>query len=222
MGRLHPLPALRRQLPPCASAPRRTTAGSARSRFGRRASGFGYVSGDERRTPLYGFLPAGDFWAPPRPARHPRRQGMKQGARVTLWLWSPEAQPMDLRPPTAWRPGHLPRSSSKASAALHEDYEPRLLQHLYSYSPVPRNCCSGPTPPPRAPRHSPNRWRPYAYCPSLGRPAGLAFHPSAQVFGPGLCSEPDRSTPAKAKIEDYLDFPLHLLQGPGGAAPLVR
>ena len=27
-----------------------------------------------------------------------------------------------------------------------------------------------------------------------------------RVFGPGLYSEPDRSTPAKAKIEDHLDF----------------
>ncbi|MEU7559307.1 hypothetical protein [Streptomyces eurythermus] len=28
----------------------------------------------------------------------------------------------------------------------------------------------------------------------------------AKVFGPGLYSEPDRSTPAKARIEDHLDF----------------
>lgn len=28
----------------------------------------------------------------------------------------------------------------------------------------------------------------------------------AKVFGPGLYAEPDRSTPAKAKIEDHLDF----------------
>ncbi|GAA3356711.1 hypothetical protein GCM10017744_024430 [Streptomyces antimycoticus] len=59
---------------------------------GGRASGFGYVGG------VSGGLSFGlrDFWEK-FPAQLDIRGAAGDAAEVTLWLWSPEAQPMDLR-----------------------------------------------------------------------------------------------------------------------------
>ena len=59
---------------------------------GRRASGFGYVGGASG-----GFsFGLRDFWEK-HPAQLDIRDAHTDEAEVTLWLWSPEAQPMDLR-----------------------------------------------------------------------------------------------------------------------------
>ncbi|MET7656710.1 Tat pathway signal sequence domain protein, partial [Streptomyces sp. NPDC005486] len=59
---------------------------------GKRASGFGYVGGTSG-----GFsFGLRDFWEK-HPAQLDIRDAHTDEAEVTLWLWSPEAQPMDLR-----------------------------------------------------------------------------------------------------------------------------
>ncbi|MER5718381.1 Tat pathway signal sequence domain protein [Streptomyces sp. NPDC002132] len=164
---------------------------------GRRASGFGYVGG------VSGGLSFGlrDFWE-----RHPSQLDVRDAhtdeAEVTLWLWSPEAQPMDLR---FYHDGMGQDTFPEQLEGLnitYEDYEPgfgtpygiartsELLFWANESTPAPETLA--------------------AQVESVRVPPQLAAPPKqlikAKVFGPGLYSEPDRSTPAKAKIEDHLDF----------------
>ncbi|GAB3996593.1 hypothetical protein GCM10029992_17150 [Glycomyces albus] len=86
---------------------------------GRRASGFGYVGG-----PAGGFaFGMKDFWQ-----RHPTgldiRDAHTDSATVTVWMWSPEAQPMDTR---FYHDGMGQDTYEKQLDALnvtYEDYEP--------------------------------------------------------------------------------------------------
>ncbi|MEV0600615.1 Tat pathway signal sequence domain protein [Streptomyces sp. NPDC050315] len=164
---------------------------------GRRASGFGYVGGAS------GGLAFGlrDFWEK-HPAGLDIRGAATDEAEVTLWLWSPEAQPMDLR---FYHDGMGQDTYEKQLDGLeitYEDYEPEfgtpygiartseLLFWAHDATPtaeaLARQVETVRTPP------------------QLTAPPRQFI--TAGVFGPGLYSEPDRSTPAKAKIEDHLDF----------------
>ncbi|MEU0087180.1 Tat pathway signal sequence domain protein [Streptomyces sp. NPDC006274] len=163
---------------------------------GRRASGFGYVGGAS------GGLSFGlrDFWEK-HPAGLDIRDAHTDSAEVTLWLWSPEAQPMDLR---FYHDGLGQDTYEKQLEGLnitYEDYEPgfgtpygiartsELLFWAHDSTPgagtLAKETAAVRTPPQLA-----------------APPAQLV---SAKVFG-GLFAEPDRSTPAKARIEDHLDF----------------
>ncbi|WP_392969571.1 Tat pathway signal sequence domain protein [Streptomyces sp. LN245] len=164
---------------------------------GRRASGFGYVGGPS------GGLSFGlrDFWEK-FPAQLDIRDAHTDEAEVTLWLWSPEAQPMDLR---FYHDGMGQDTYAEQLEGLnitYEDYEPgfgtpygiaRTSELLFWANE------STPTPEKLAEQVDAVR-----VLPQLAAPPKQLI--KAQVFGPGLYSEPDRSTPAKAKIEDHLDF----------------
>lgn len=129
---------------------------------GRRASGFGYVGG------VSGGLSFGlrDFWEK-HPAQLDVRDAHTDTAEVTLWLWSPEAQPMDLR---FYHDGMGQDTFPEQLEGLnvtYEDYEPGF--GTPTASPAPPSCCSGPRPPPRTPDSSPPAPAPYAYCRSSPR-----------------------------------------------------
>ncbi len=163
---------------------------------GRRASGFGYVGG------VSGGLSFGlrDFWEK-HPAQLDIRAAHTDEAEVTLWLWSPEAQPMDLRfYPTAWARTPSP-SSSKASTS-------------------PTRTTNRSSAPPGIARTSELLFWANAATPSaeeLAEQVGavrvlpqLAALPEqlikAEAFGPGPLRPARPLHPAKAKIEDHLDF----------------
>ncbi|WP_405926276.1 Tat pathway signal sequence domain protein [Streptomyces sp. NBC_00035] len=163
---------------------------------GKRASGFGYVGG-----PSGGFsFGLRDFWEK-HPAQLDIRDAHTDEAEVTLWLWSPEAQPMDLR---FYHDGMGQDTFAEQLEGLnitYEDYEPgfgtpygiaRTSELLFWANE------STPTPESLAEQVEAVRVLPQLAAP----PAHLV---KAKVFG-GLFSEPDRSTTAKAKIEDHLDF----------------
>ncbi|MEU4263570.1 exo-rhamnogalacturonan lyase family protein [Streptomyces argenteolus] len=163
---------------------------------GRRASGFGYVGGPT------GGLSFGlrDFWEK-HPAQLDIRDAHTDTAQVTLWLWSPEARPMDLR---FYHDGMDQDTYAEQLEGLnitYEDYEPgfgtpygiartsELLFWANASTPAPETLAR--------------------QVDAVRTPPQLAAPPKqlvkARVFG-GLFAEPDRSTAAKSKIEDHLDF----------------
>ncbi|WP_329114469.1 exo-rhamnogalacturonan lyase family protein [Streptomyces sp. NBC_01465] len=164
---------------------------------GRRASGFGYVGGAS------GGLSFGlrDFWEK-HPAQLDIRDAHTDEAEVTLWLWSPEAQPMDLRFYHDGMGQDTYPEQAEGIQITYEDYEPGFgtpygiarTSELVFWANE-----STPTPEALAQQVEAVRTLPQLVAP----PKQLI---KAKVFGPGLFSEPDRSTPAKAKIEDHLDF----------------
>lgn len=163
---------------------------------GRRASGLGYVGG------AGGGLAFGlrDFWQ-----RHPTQLDIRGAhtdeAEVTVWLWSPDAGPMDMR---FYHDGMGQDTYPEQLEGLnitYEDYEPGFG-----------------TPYGIARTHELNFWALAATPPAdrLGAMADQLRTPpqlvnpvahlvSAKVFG-GLFSPVDRSTPARAAVEDHLDF----------------
>ncbi|CAL9626634.1 Tat pathway signal sequence domain protein [Streptomyces sp. enrichment culture] len=164
---------------------------------GRRASGFGYVGGAS------GGLSFGlrDFWEK-FPAQLDIRDAHTDRATVTLWLWSPEAQPMDLR---FYHDGMGQDTYAEQLEGLnitYEDYEPgfgtpygiartsELLFWANDSTPAAGTLA--------------RQAEAVRVLPQLAAPPQQLI--KAEVFGPGLYSEPDRSTPAKARIEDHLDF----------------
>ncbi|POX59252.1 Tat pathway signal sequence domain protein [Streptomyces sp. Ru62] len=164
---------------------------------GGRASGFGYVGGTS------GGLSFGlrDFWEK-FPAQLDIRDAHTDEATVTLWLWSPEAQPMDLR---FYHDGMAQDTYAEQLEGLnitYEDYEPgfgtpygiartsELLFWANDSTPAAETLA--------------RQARAVRVLPQLAAPPRQLIQ--AKVFGPGLYAEPDRSTPAKAKIEDHLDF----------------
>ncbi|KOV62615.1 hypothetical protein [Streptomyces sp. MMG1121] len=164
---------------------------------GKRAAGFGYVGGAS------GGLSFGlrDFWEK-FPAQLDIRDAHTDEATVTLWLWSPEAQPMDLR---FYHDGMGQDTYARQLEGLnitYEDYEPEfgspygiartseLLFWANDSTPAAETLAQ--------------QVRAVRVLPQLVAPPAQLI--KAEVFGPGLFSEPDRSTAAKAKIEDHLDF----------------
>ncbi|MFH9085254.1 Tat pathway signal sequence domain protein [Streptomyces sp. NPDC017673] len=164
---------------------------------GGRASGFGYVGGTS------GGLSFGlrDFWER-FPAQLDIRDAHTDDATVTLWLWSPEAQPMDLR---FYHDGMGQDTYAEQLEGLnitYEDYEPgfgtpygiartsELLFWANDSTPAAETLA--------------RQAQAVRVLPQLAAPPRQLI--KAKVFGPGLYAEPDRSTPAKAKIEDHLDF----------------
>ncbi|MGD6750710.1 Tat pathway signal sequence domain protein [Streptomyces sp. BH105] len=164
---------------------------------GRRASGFGYVGGPS------GGLSFGlrDFWEK-HPAGLDIRGAQTDEAEVTLWLWSPEAQPMDLR---FYHDGMGQDTFAEQLEGLnitYEDYEPEFgTPYGIARTSELMFWANESTPKPAAFAQQVEAVR---VQPQLAAPPKQLI--KAKVFGPGLYSEPDRSTPAKARIEDHLDF----------------
>ncbi|WP_137991761.1 Tat pathway signal sequence domain protein [Streptomyces vilmorinianum] len=163
---------------------------------GGRANGFGYVGGTT------GGLSFGlrDFWQK-HPAQLDIRGAATDAAEVTLWLWSPEAQPMDLR---FYHDGMGQDTFPEQLEGLnitYEDYEPgfgtpygiaRTSELMFWANAA-----------------TPTADTLVAQADAVRTPPQLAASPEdltrAKVFG-GLFAPVDRSTPAKARIEDHLDY----------------
>ncbi|NGO71398.1 Tat pathway signal sequence domain protein, partial [Streptomyces boncukensis] len=163
---------------------------------GRRAAGFGYLGG------AGGGLSFGlrDFWRR-FPAGLDIRGAARDEAEATVWLWSPEAQPMDLR---FYHDGLGQDSYEKQLEGLeitYEDYEPefgtpygiaRTSELMFwaneatpSAGELARQAAAVRTPPQLA-----------------APPEQLA---GAKVLG-GLFAPADRSGAGRTKLEDHLDF----------------
>lgn len=166
-----------------------------RAGAGRRAAGLAYLGGPSGGV-AFGVR---DFWEK-HPAQLDIRSAHTDAAEITAWLWSPEAAPMDLR---FYHDGMGMDSHPEEIEGLnitYEDYEkgfgtPQGIAR--SHELVFRVCASTP------PREEFPR-----LAAALRRPPQLVASPAhlhaAGVFGSwGL---PDRSTPAKAGMENQLDF----------------
>lgn len=163
---------------------------------GRRASGFGYVGGAS------GGLSFGlrDFWEK-FPAQLDIRGADTDAAEVTVWLWSPEAEPMDLR---FYHDGMGQDTYADQLDGLeitYEDYEPGFgTPYGIARTSELVFWANDSTPSAEA---LARQTRTVRTLPQLVAPPSQLI--GAGVFG-GLFSPVDRSTPAKAKIEDHLDF----------------
>ena len=181
---------------------------------GRRASGLGYVGG------VSGGFAFGlrDFWQ-----RHPTQLDIRgaatEEAEVTVWLWSPEAGPMDTALlPRRHGPGHLPGA---ARGPQHHLRGLRAgLRHAVRHRPDQSSCtfwALAATPTAARLGDMADQVR---TPPQLRQPGG----PDRQHAGLRWAGHAGRTgrSPAKKSIEDHLDFLFDLLPGPGRAAPLVR
>jgi hypothetical protein len=163
---------------------------------GRRAGGTGYVGGPSGGV-AFGLR---NFWQS-YPAQLDLRNAGGAAAEVTMWLWAPDALPMDLR---GYHDGMGEDTYAKQTAALnitYEDYEPGFdkpegvarTSEMYLWA-LPA---------------TPTRERLVELAGVVRTPPLLVARPeylhACGVFG-GLWSPLDRSTPARAKIEDELDF----------------
>lgn len=166
------------------------------SAAGRRSPGFGYV-GTPAGGATFGIR---NFWQS-YPAQIDIRGATGDRAAVTLWLWSPEARPMDLR---FYHDGLGQDTFVKQREGLdltYEDYEPgfgtptgvartseltlRLLPGTPSHEEFARFAALHASPPVL-----------------VATPETLK---AAGVFGDAIWSLPNRSNPRPAAIEDQLD-----------------
>jgi len=164
---------------------------------GTRASGLGYIGGISGGV-VFGLR---DFWQ-----RHPTQIDIRgahaDAAEVTLWLWSPEAPAMDLR---FYHDGMGMDTYEKqydgGLEITYEDYEPGWgSAHGIARTSEITLWALGATP---------SRDAMAAFACQVTTPAVAVCAPevllAARVFG-GMWSLPDRSAPARAAIEDRLDF----------------
>ncbi|HUJ42773.1 MAG TPA: twin-arginine translocation signal domain-containing protein [Opitutaceae bacterium] len=165
---------------------------------GARAAGVGYVGGATGGGVVFGLR---DFWQ-----RHPTqldiRNAHTDAAEVTVWLWSPEASPMDLRfYHDVMGMETYEKQYDGGLEITYEDYEPGWGDpHGIARTSEIMLWALAATP-------SRDRILEFAGC--VQTPPQLACAPAhlhaTDVFG-GLFSLPDRSTPARAAIEDRLDW----------------
>ncbi|MEN3609016.1 hypothetical protein AAH979_05640 [Plantactinospora sp. ZYX-F-223] len=201
-NRLHLVPAwgdysLRQLSDGCFDIRKRTRAGHGWVQVdtGRRASGLGYVGG------VSGGLAFGmkDFWQL-HPTQLDIRGAAGDTAEVTVWLWSPDATPMDLR---FYHDGMGQDSYPEQLEGLeitYEDYEPGFGSPYgiartteLSFWALDRT--------PSAER--------FAELAAAVRTPPLVVAPPAHLHAAGVFGDwslVDRSTPARREIEDRLDF----------------
>ncbi|MDR2675227.1 MAG: Tat pathway signal sequence domain protein [Opitutaceae bacterium] len=165
---------------------------------GRRASGAGYIGGATGGGVVFGLR---DFWQ-----RHPAQLDIRGAhtdrAEVTLWLYSPEAPPMDLR---FYHDGmgmdDFRKQYDGGLEITYEDYEPGYgsAHGIARTSEITL----------RAVAATPPRARLAEMAAAVRTPPVLVCAPevvlAAKVLG-ALWSLPDRSTPARAAIEERLDW----------------
>ncbi len=165
---------------------------------GKRASGVGYIGGAKGGGVVFGLR---DFWQ-----RHPAqldiRNAHTDSAEVTIWLYSPEAPAMDLR---FYHDGMgmdtFEKQYKGGLEITYEDYEPGFGD-AHGIARTSEICLW-------AFATTPSRDEIVNMAALVREPARLVCPPkrllSAGVFGP-IWSLPDRSTPAKAAIEDRLEW----------------
>lgn len=162
---------------------------------GRRAAGSGYIGGSGGGV-AFGLR---DFWQ-----RHPTRLDIRNAhtstAEVTLWMWSPDAPAMDMR---FYHDGMGMETHAQELQGLditYEDYEK-------GYG-TPHGVARSSEITLWALTATPSRERMVQIAAAVQTPPQLVAQPAhflaSGVFG-GLWSLPDRSTPARAAIEDELD-----------------
>ncbi|MDF9832333.1 hypothetical protein M2103_000543 [Ereboglobus sp. PH5-5] len=165
---------------------------------GRRASGVGYIGGAKGGGVVFGLR---DFWQ-----RHPAqldiRNAHTDAAEVTIWMYSPEAPAMDMRFYHDGLGQDTHEKQYKGGLEItYEDYEPGYgdahgvarTSEIYLW----------------ALAATPSREAIVDMAALVREPARMVCPPErildAKVFG-NLLSLPDRSTPAKAAIEERLDW----------------
>ncbi len=163
--------------------------------WGRRAPGLGYIGGTKGGV-AFGLR---DFWQ-----RHPTQLDVRNAhldaAQVTLWMWSPDAPAMDLR---FYHDGMGMDTHAEELQALditYEDYEKGFGTPVgVARSSEITLWALGATP---------ARERLVQMAAAVQTPPQLVAAPAhilaTRVFG-NLWSLPDRSTPARATLEDQLD-----------------
>ena len=166
------------------------------SAAGERASGSGYIGGPSGGV-AFGLR---NFWQS-HPAQLDIRHAHEDAAEVTVWMWSPDAKPMDLRFYHDGLGMDTYEEQLEGLNVTYEDYEPGFgtpvgiarTSELYLWA------CDA-TPPREALAD---------FGETVAEPPTLACAPEqlvrAGVFGE-LFSLPDRSTPRKAELEDQLDY----------------
>ena len=165
---------------------------------GRRAAGVGYVGG------IGGGVSFGlrDFWQ-----RHPTQLDVRHAdtdvAEVTLWLWSPQAPPMDLRFYHGVMGMETYDAQNVGLDTTYEDYEP-------GYG-TPHGIARTGELHLRIEAATPSRASLVAFADVVRQPPVLVASPgrylAAGVFG-RQWSLPDRSAAAKAWVEDQLSLQL--------------
>jgi len=166
-----------------------------RAAAGTRAAGLGYIGGSSGGL-VFGLR---DFWEK-HPAQLDIRAAHTDTAEATVWLWSPEAPPMDLR---FYHDGLGMSSHAEELEGLnitYEDYEKDFG--------TPHGIARSHELVFRAVASTPAREEFPLLASSLRRPPQLAASP-AHCHAAGVFSNwslPDRSSPLAAKIEDQLDF----------------
>jgi len=165
---------------------------------GGRAPGVGYIGGASGGGVAFGLR---DFWQR-FPTQLDVRGATGEAAEVTLWMWSPDAPAMDLR---FYHDGlGMDTHDKQLNGGLeitYEDFEPGF------------GTCSGVARTSEltlwALSSTPARESLLAMADAVRLPPQLACRPahihSTGVFGGAIWNLPDRSTPAKQRIEEMLD-----------------
>ena len=167
------------------------------SAYGHRAAGLGYVG-----TPTGGMaFGIRNFWQSG-PDELAIRGANTDAAEVTLWLWSPQARPMDLR---FYHDGMGEDTYAKQLDGLnitYEDYEPGFA----TATGIARTSEMTLWALPATPTHPAVA----ELADALRTPPQIVAKPedykAAEVFGGSIWNLVDRSTPSKARIEDQLDW----------------
>jgi hypothetical protein len=176
---------------------KRTKAGYTwiKSASGTRATGTGYLGGPSGGV-AFGLR---NFWES-YPAELSIRGAATEEATITVWMWSPEAAPMDLR---GYHDGMGEDSYAKQLEGLditYEDYEPGFDTPEGVARTSELFLCVLPA--------TPSRAQLAEIAAAVRTPPLLAARPeylaSCQVFG-GLWAPADASTPARVRLEQQLD-----------------
>jgi len=162
---------------------------------GRRAAGVGYVGGATGGGVSFGIR---DFWQK-HPAQIDIRNAASDTATVTLWLYSPEAPPMDLRMYHDVMGMDTYDQQNEGLAITYEDYEPgygtpygiaRTSELTLKIEPA-----------------TPSREAQVAFA-DIVRTPPLVMAPPERILASGVLGAqwtlPDRSTPTRAWIEEKL------------------
>lgn len=164
---------------------------------GTRSSGLGYI-GSPKGGVAFGIR---DFWQS-HSSQLDIRNARSDEAEVTLWLWAPDGRAMDMR---FYHDGMGLDTHEKQLDALnvtYEDYEPGFDHATGVARTSELRLWALPA--------TPDRHTTVEMARTLAEPPQMVARPqdyeAAGVFGAALWDLPDRSTPAKAAIEDQVDF----------------
>jgi hypothetical protein len=164
---------------------------------GGRSSGLGYI-GSPKGGVAFGIR---DFWQS-HPSQLDIRDAGTDTAEVTMWLWALDARAMDMR---FYHDGMGLDTHEKQLDALgvtYEDYEPGFDTAMGVARTSELRIWALPA--------TPDRETTVQMARTLAEPQQLVARPkdyeTAGVFGAAIWDLPNRSTPAKAAIEDQIDF----------------